>query len=320
MRQAVVHSGQSIFDIAIQHCGSVDAAYDVAVLNSLPLDAILMPGQTLLIPKVTDKRVVDEFERRGEVPGTGWVEPPAPPQLPNGCALNTDEHPYWADSSAYGTNNFSFSAHPAGLIDNYGNFLGVTTWAWFWASTEGSTTNQAYVFRLNNLWDNFGYVPVNKWHGCSVRAVKDNVDGIGDGQIIPDAYTDGEGNNYDAVAIGPNLWTTKNLFSDKYQNGDSVPYVSEPGDWSALRTPGRCVYNHDEILETAYGALYNWYAATNGLIGGNGWRLPTLEDWNSIGLYLVGAYPDQISHSTLGQFLKSCRQFNHPLDETPQAL
>jgi len=70
MRQAVVHSGQSIFDIAIQHCGSVDAAYDVAVLNSLPLDAILMPGQTLLIPKVTDKRVVDEFERRGVVPGT----------------------------------------------------------------------------------------------------------------------------------------------------------------------------------------------------------------------------------------------------------
>lgn len=75
MRQAVVHSGQSVFDIAIQHCGSVDAAYDVAVLNSLPLDAELLPGQTLLIPEVTDKRVVDECRRKGVVPGTGWVAP-----------------------------------------------------------------------------------------------------------------------------------------------------------------------------------------------------------------------------------------------------
>jgi len=320
MKTVTAHQGQSIFDIAIQHCGSVDASYAIAKLNNLTLDATLLPGQALLVPEVTDRRVVDELRRRGVVPGTGWVAPPNPPQLPSGCALNTGMHPYWAESSAYGTNNFNFSAHPAGLRDNYGDFIGVTTWAWFWASTEGSTTNQANVFRLYSPWDSFGSVPVNKWHGCSVRAVRDNVDQISDGQIITKAYTDGAGNHYDAVAIGPNLWTNKNLFSDKYQNGDTVPYVEEPGDWSALRTPGGCAYNHDENLATAYGALYNWYAATNGLIGGDGWRLPTLEDWNSIGLYLVGAYPDQISHSTLGQFLKSCRQFNHPLDETPQAL
>lgn len=79
MKTVTAYQGQSIFDIAIQHCGSVEASYAIAKLNSLTLDATLLPGQTLQVPEVTDRRIVEELMRRGVVPGTGWVKPPPEP-------------------------------------------------------------------------------------------------------------------------------------------------------------------------------------------------------------------------------------------------
>jgi hypothetical protein len=70
MRQAVVHSGQSIFDIAIQHCGDVSAAYDISVMNVITLSSQLMPGQVLKLPKVADMHIVEELKQLGIAPAT----------------------------------------------------------------------------------------------------------------------------------------------------------------------------------------------------------------------------------------------------------
>lgn len=78
MKSVTVIQGQSIFDIAVQHCGSVDAAYPIARLNGLPLDATLLAGQALLVPELTDRRVVEELKRRGVSVGSAYSPAPAP--------------------------------------------------------------------------------------------------------------------------------------------------------------------------------------------------------------------------------------------------
>lgn len=53
MNTATVSSGQSLFDIALQHCGAMEAAFDIALANGLSLTDELMPGQTLALPQKT---------------------------------------------------------------------------------------------------------------------------------------------------------------------------------------------------------------------------------------------------------------------------
>lgn len=74
-----VQNGQSIFDIALQHCGDVAAAFDIAVLNDILLTDALAAGQSLAIPAVVNTDVVNYYKSRGIVPATAYVAAPEPP-------------------------------------------------------------------------------------------------------------------------------------------------------------------------------------------------------------------------------------------------
>lgn len=49
--QVVVLHNQSLFDVAIQYCGTVEAVFDLALENGLSLTQELSPGQLITIPK-----------------------------------------------------------------------------------------------------------------------------------------------------------------------------------------------------------------------------------------------------------------------------
>lgn len=53
-----VESGQSVFDIAMQHCGDTSAVIDICLLNNISVDEVLTPGQFLEIPEPVNKDVV----------------------------------------------------------------------------------------------------------------------------------------------------------------------------------------------------------------------------------------------------------------------
>lgn len=57
MSSATVQPGQTLFDIAVQHAGSVEAVFELAALNGLAVTAALTPGDVLTLPEVVDKRV-----------------------------------------------------------------------------------------------------------------------------------------------------------------------------------------------------------------------------------------------------------------------
>jgi uncharacterized protein (TIGR02145 family) len=103
-----------------------------------------------------------------------------------------------------------------------------------------------------------------------------------------------DGNTYNTITIGSQVWITENLKTTKYSDGTTIPLVTDPGAWQAQPTPGYTFYNNDGATYQAdYGALYNFYAidpATNG--GKNvcptGWHVPYDGEWTVLTDYLGG--------------------------------
>jgi hypothetical protein len=75
-----VSFNQSLFDISIQECGSIEAVFDLADLNGLEITATLEPGQLLKTPPSTgsgngyNKPIVDYYKMRGLMPATGLFD------------------------------------------------------------------------------------------------------------------------------------------------------------------------------------------------------------------------------------------------------
>lgn len=71
MNSIKVLSGQSLFDIAIQECGSAEAVVQLALLNDISITDNLQIGQSILLPNnIENKENVQYFKSRGLNPAT----------------------------------------------------------------------------------------------------------------------------------------------------------------------------------------------------------------------------------------------------------
>jgi len=66
----IVQNRQTLWDIALQHCGSANAAFGIARLNNIALSDKPAPGTVLTVPQVADKKVVNYYADNGIVPAT----------------------------------------------------------------------------------------------------------------------------------------------------------------------------------------------------------------------------------------------------------
>ncbi|MCX6335307.1 MAG: fibrobacter succinogenes major paralogous domain-containing protein [Bacteroidia bacterium] len=103
--------------------------------------------------------------------------------------------------------------------------------------------------------------------------------------------TDIDGNIYDTVAIGTQVWMVENLKTTKYNDGTSIPLVTVEAAWSNLTTPGYCFYDNDAGTNKAtYGAIYNWYTVNTGKLCPTGWHVPSDAEWTTLTNFLGGEY------------------------------
>jgi uncharacterized protein (TIGR02145 family) len=107
--------------------------------------------------------------------------------------------------------------------------------------------------------------------------------------------------DFSSVRIGTQIWSSTNLNVVTYQNGDTIPMVTNNAQWASLTTGAWCWYNNDSATYAEkYGRLYNWYAVNDGRgLAPIGWRIPDEADWNKLIKFLdTGANTSCILTST----------------------
>jgi uncharacterized protein (TIGR02145 family) len=94
------------------------------------------------------------------------------------------------------------------------------------------------------------------------------------------------------VKIGNQEWSTINLDTDKFNNGDTIPEIQNMDEWnqaSKKKQPAFCYYDNNSSNGELYGKLYNWYAVTDPRgLAPDGFRIPSKIDLEELMGNLVG--------------------------------
>ena len=98
--------------------------------------------------------------------------------------------------------------------------------------------------------------------------------------------TDRDGNVYQTIKTGDQVWMTENLKTTTFNDGTPIPHITENTEWVSLSTPGYCVQQNDPGKKDTYGVLYNWYAVKTGKLCPKGWHVATEKDWQKLEIAL----------------------------------
>lgn len=125
--------------------------------------------------------------------------------------------------------------------------------------------------------------------GCS-----NDDDGLNEGPII--TVTDADGNIYNTITVGNQIWMLENLKSTKYNDGTPINKFVFGDDWHNGNT--KIDYYQwadtfdlnklfdEELPFDYYGAMYNHFAIASGKLAPKGWRIPTIQDFQELENYL----------------------------------
>lgn len=95
-----------------------------------------------------------------------------------------------------------------------------------------------------------------KLSGSKGRFVKITIGGM----LKPGIISDIDNNHYKTVLICGRWWMAENLRTTRFNDGTTIPNVTEKSEWEKLggnRTAAYCWYNNDISYKKPYGALYS---------------------------------------------------------------
>jgi uncharacterized protein (TIGR02145 family) len=230
---------------------------------------------------------------------------------------------HWQSPNTGATNESAFTALPGGNRGWDGTFFGMGEYAEFWSSTSDGLDN-AWRRYLTYIGTTIHRNSRDKNYGQSVRCVRyitknlnraDYVcgDANGDGTLnvsdavfiinhvfvggpapdpnccpdCPPTVTDYDGNVYQTALIGGQCWMAENLKVIHYQDGSSIPNVTNDDTWENLTSGAYCNYENNGDNVAVYGRLYNWFAINDSRnIAPEGWHVPTDAEWKQLEMYL----------------------------------
>jgi len=111
---------------------------------------------------------------------------------------------------------------------------------------------------------------------------------------------DFDGNVYESVSIGNQVWIDENIKSTHYSDGTPIQEIQDASAWdeASKDTQAYSWYENNPSLGEVYGALYTWPAAVNGAAGSEanpsgiqgvcpeGWHVPSESEWLELEMYL----------------------------------
>ena len=130
-----------------------------------------------------------------------------------------------------------------------------------------------------------------------VRAYATNGSGTGYGKAISfktkhdneHFIMDMDGNEYDTVVIGDQIWLKENLKTTRYNDGTNIPKTADAEAGIFPKTPSYAWHKNDSsFYKETYGALYNWYVVESDKLCPAGWHVPSDIEWSMLENYLGG--------------------------------
>jgi uncharacterized protein (TIGR02145 family) len=151
---------------------------------------------------------------------------------------------HWNEPNEGADNSSGFTALPGGQrLDRWlgvGGFWYIKNNAEFTAIDEFSESN-AYDYSMFSVTTNVSKNDRLKNAGVSVRCVRDTSTGWVEGEQVIDF----DGNVYNTVKIGDQIWLKENLAVTHYIDGSVIPEVTDNTAWSNLTTGALCAYDND---------------------------------------------------------------------------
>ena len=117
---------------------------------------------------------------------------------------------------------------------------------------------------------------------------------------VETTVTDADGNIYNTITIGDQVWMLENLKTTKYNDGTQITQYSfevNGINWGSLNNE-EAFYQwadtsdlnnvvEEELTIDAYGAMYNYFAIETGKLAPEGWRIPTVADFQALETFLA---------------------------------
>ena len=264
-------------------CGDVDGSGNVDISDAVYLIAYIFSGgpapQPLLAGDANGDEIVDISDAVYLISYifSGGPQPICPP------ILTTDTVSAITQTTAECGGNITSDGGAAVTVRGVCWSTGPSPTTADGKTTDGTGTG-SFTSSLTGLTAGTSYY---------VRAYATNSVGTGYGSSEPfttaasNTVTDIDGNVYQTVTIGTQVWMAENLKVTHYRNGDPIDHVTDGGTWSGLTTGAYCNYNNDQGNVATYGRLYNWFAAADiRNLAPAGWHIPTDAEWKQLEMYL----------------------------------
>lgn len=159
---------------------------------------------------------------------------------------------HWNPPNAGTDNSSGFTALPSSYRNSGGSFQDIGNYNYTWTSIEiNPYYGSALLLAYNTgevICDIDHWFPKNS--GCTIRLIKDD-------SVNPGFMIDYDGNIYETVKIGTQVWMKSNLKVTHYNDGTEIPNITNDSEWAALTTGAMCSYDNDPEIS---GMIYSMQA------------------------------------------------------------
>jgi len=192
----------------------------------------------------------------------------------SGGKLKEIGYAYWDSPNTGATNEVEFNARGSGIRYEYaydGMFDHQRQYLRCWTSEEVDgipTFGVDYMLAAYNHTQSVAALGTDKKVGMSIRLIKDDSNNEG-------TLTDYDGNVYDTVTIGTQVWMASDLKVTHYNNGTVISNVTDNEDWEDLTTGAMCYYKNRSGIKTIVPA---------------GWHLPSTAEFDTL-ITTTSPYP-----------------------------
>ena len=118
--------------------------------------------------------------------------------------------------------------------------------------------------------------------GCE----EDNVDRREENEVPDGVVMDIDGNSYETVRIGDQVWMAENLKTTKYNDSTEIPNIIDDDKWDDTDKGAFARYNNNTGNVQNCGFLYNAYTIETHKLCPDGWHVPSDEEWKELEMEL----------------------------------